>query len=106
VDARTLTKIRRGLLGIDATLDLHGHTRETGHLAVIRFVLESQAQGKKLVLIITGKGKAGKDGILKEELPRWLNETALRRAVIAYDNAGPRHGGGGAWYVRIRRFQL
>ncbi len=64
--------------------------------------MAAQARGVPLVLIITGKGRRS-GGTLREELPRWLRESPLREAIIAYDVAGPRHGGEGAWYVRIRK---
>jgi DNA-nicking Smr family endonuclease len=103
VDIRTRSKIKRGLISVDATLDLHGFTKATAHTALVKFITDAQTRGASLVLIITGKGREGKPGILREELPRWLNESPLRQAIIAYDVAGPHHGAEGAWYVRIRK---
>jgi DNA-nicking Smr family endonuclease len=103
LDKATAAKIRRGIASIEATLDLHGHTADTGFAALTRFIAQSKAQGLRTVLVITGKGAGEKGGVLKRMLPVWLDETALRGQIIAYDNAGPKHGGGGAWYVRIKR---
>lgn len=102
LDARSKASIRRGKQSVEAVLDLHGHTRDSAHAMLTRFIEAAQARGDKLVLIITGKGKLG-GGTLKTWLPRWLEETPLRGRIIAYDIAGPRHGGDGAWYVRIRK---
>ncbi len=60
--------------------------------------------GKRMVLVITGKGiTASKSGVLKESVPRWLNEPSLRRHVLAFDYAEPQHGGEGALYVLLKR---
>ncbi|MBN9009710.1 MAG: Smr/MutS family protein, partial [Rhizobiales bacterium] len=42
-------------------------------------------------------------GILRRSVPAWLDSAEFRALVAGYDEAGPRHGGGGALYVRIRR---
>jgi DNA-nicking Smr family endonuclease len=57
-----------------------------------------------MVLVITGKGiTASNSGVLKENVPRWLNEPSLRRHVLAFDYAEPQHGGEGALYVLLKR---
>lgn len=102
LDKPSLMRIRRGSVSIEATLDLHSHSKASAHLAVLRFIADARERGLRLVLVITGKGRKG-GGALREEFPRWLSESPLREAIIAYDNASPRHGGEGAWYVRIRK---
>lgn len=103
LDRPTSAKIRRGVLAIEATLDLHGATQETAHALLIRFIAQAEARSLRTVLVITGKGRGGKDGVLRRLLPLWLDESPLRERIIAYDVAGPRHGGGGAWYIRIKK---
>ena len=102
LDKETLARIRRKLTAIEATFDLHGHTRHTGYDALAAFLRKAHAGGLRTVLIVTGRGRAGVEGILRTELPRWLGETALRGIVMAYDSALPAHGGSGAFYVRLR----
>jgi DNA-nicking Smr family endonuclease len=102
LDHPTQKKIRREKMTIEATLDLHGHTQVTAHMALIGFIEAARAQGIRLALVITGKGKAG-GGSLRTLLPRWLEEPSLREAVSGYSPANARHGGEGAWYVRIRK---
>jgi DNA-nicking Smr family endonuclease len=102
IDSRTHKKLRRETLEIEATIDLHGHTRDSAHAMLIRFIADCRARGMRRVLVITGKGRMG-GGALRGLLPLWLHESPLLEAVIAYDKAGPRHGGEGAWYVRIRK---
>jgi DNA-nicking Smr family endonuclease len=105
VDARTLTKLRRGLLPIDASLDLHGLSQERAHTALARFLAGQQAKGVRCVRVVTGKGlKADWSvGTLRAAVPRWLNEPPLRSLVLAFAYARADDGGAGALYVLLRR---
>ncbi len=104
VDRRRTERLRRGRLPVEARLDLHGYTQSQAHAALDRFLGEVQARGLRCVLVITGKGtttEAG--GVLRAQVPRWLNEPANRARVLAFDYAQPKHGGLGALYVLLRR---
>ena len=105
VDRRTATRFRRGLMPMDAKLDLHGHTRESGRQALTGFLRAHRAAGRRCVLVVTGKGL--KDdwsvGALRQALPGWLNAPDLRRLILAYCQAQPHHGGSGAVYILLRR---
>jgi DNA-nicking Smr family endonuclease len=60
--------------------------------------------GRRCVLVITGKGIwRSEAGILREMVPRWLNEAPNRARVLAIAHAQPRHGGQGALYVLLKR---
>jgi DNA-nicking Smr family endonuclease len=54
------------------------------------------------VLVITGKGTAGK-GVIRQALPNWLDEAPLSEQVVAYHTAKPKDGGTGAWYLKLRQ---
>ena len=104
VDRRRTERLRRGRLPVEARLDLHGYTQDRAHAALGQFLGESQARSLRCVLVITGKGtttEAG--GVLRAQVPRWLNEPANRARVLAFDYAQPKHGGLGAIYVLLRR---
>ncbi len=104
VDRRSAQRLTRGQLPVEAALDLHGHTQDQAHAALERFLSEVQARGLRCVLVITGKGttkEAG--GVLRAQVPRWLNEPANRARILAFDYAQPKDGGLGALYVLIRR---
>jgi DNA-nicking Smr family endonuclease len=118
-DRRTAQKLARGQLEPDARIDLHGTTLATAHVQLHQFIRNCQNRGDRLVLVITGKGAspfAGhtlhgyqhydspeRDGKLRREVPHWLHEPAFRALVIGFQPAHPRHGGGGAFYLRLRR---
>ena len=102
LDRRTAQRLRRGRIAIDARFDLHGHTQHSAHAALLRFVERARARGCRHVLVVTGRGAEG-GGILKRTVPRWLQEPAFHRHVVAFHEAGARHGGAGALYVVLRR---
>jgi len=99
VDKRTAERLRRGQLPIEARLDLHGHARETAYPTLSGFLAAAWESGRRNVLIVTGKGQ----GILKEAVPRWLNESPNRGRILMVAQAQPKDGGGGALYVLLRR---
>jgi DNA-nicking Smr family endonuclease len=111
MDAKLHTRMTRGRLAPEARLDLHGMTLAEAHPELVRFVLGAQAQGLRLVLIITGKGKPPPDhdplprrtGLLRHQVPVWLRQPPLGPAVQQVAEAHLRHGGAGALYVYLRR---
>lgn len=111
MDRRTHQKMTRGSLSPEARIDLHGMTLAEAHPQLIRFVLSAQAQGKRLVLVITGKGKMADDGgpiparvgVLRHQVPHWLSMAPLGPLVLQISPAHVRHGGHGAYYVYLRK---
>ncbi len=104
VDRRRSDRLRRGQLPVEARLDLHGYTQDQAHSALDHFLGEAQARSLRCVLVITGKGTTtDSGGVLRAQVPRWLNEPANRARVLAFDYAQPKHGGLGALYVLMRR---
>lgn len=109
IDRKLKTKLSRGSAGIDAKLDLHGHTQAEAKSRLLRFLETAQAREHALVLVITGKGKRSDDsrasegGVLKRQVPLWLSLPEFRSLVIGFEEAGIRHGGAGALYIRVRR---
>lgn len=103
IDRRTLRKIARGTMAIDARIDLHGMTEAEAHGALVRFIETSVASRRRVVLVITGKGSGGEGrGILRRAVPHWLTGRELGRHVVSFGTAQPVHGGDGALYVRLR----
>ena len=102
LDKRTRTRLRRGQVDIEATIDLHGLTRTEAHRALNAFLEGSQNAGRRSVLVITGKGSRG-EGVLRDSVPHWLNAEPNRRMIRAFSHAAPKDGGQGALYVLLKR---
>jgi DNA-nicking Smr family endonuclease len=109
IDRRTDDRLRRGRVGIDGRIDLHGMTQSQAHAALNSFVLRGWHEQRRCLLVITGKGSTGRGsggqgmGVLRQVVPRWLNESPLRPLVLAIHRAQPKDGGEGALYVLLKR---
>nr|WP_247884932.1 Smr/MutS family protein [Azospirillum formosense] len=104
IDRRTADRFSRGEMEIDGRIDLHGMSQAQAHGALSGFVHRAWHEGRRCVLVITGKGTyTGGVGVLRQSVPRWLADAALRPMVLAVRPAQPRHGGDGALYVLIKR---
>ena len=102
LDRRSAERMKKGEMVIDATLDLHGMTQDAAHGALSAFVGRAYESGRRCLLVITGKGKQG-PGILRAQVPRWLNQSPLRERILGFSQARPQHGGDGALYVLVKR---
>ncbi len=104
---RERARLARGKGEIDARLDLHGMTQVRAHHALLGFLQRAHSEGLTFVLVITGKGKAGKveqeRGVLRRQVPHWLSLPEFRALVVGFEEAHIGHGGEGALYVRVRR---
>jgi DNA-nicking Smr family endonuclease len=112
-DRNSIRKIRGGRMEIEARVDLHGMRQDEAHAALRAFLMRCHGRGMRFVLVITGKGRSpasgdtiaayeGERGILRRNVPRWLEEPDVRNIVVSYTTAAIRHGGEGALYVHLR----
>lgn len=121
LDRKSQQRVRRGKIEVDAKIDLHGMRQSEAHQALIARVSRARLDGKRVLLVVTGKGasKGGstKDGsghgsqpfwargggVLKAQVPKWLREDPLRSMIFSVQEAHQRHGGAGALYVFLKR---
>lgn len=111
MDAKAHKRLTRGRMEPEARLDLHGMTLAQAHGSLTQFILASRAAGRRLVLVITGKGKLREDtgpippqtGLLRRQVPLWLREPPLAGTVLDITEAHRKHGGSGALYVYLKR---
>lgn len=119
MDRRTAQRLGRGQIEPEARLDLHGEGLETARVKLLHFLSGQRHQGVRFVLIITGKGASPfarhtlhgnthfhapeREGRLRREVPLWLHEESFRLHAVGFQPAHPKHGGGGAYYVRLRK---
>jgi DNA-nicking Smr family endonuclease len=111
MDKRVYDQLRRGKAHPEARIDLHGMTVADAHSALTAFILRAHADGRRLVLVITGKGQGGgrdwhapeNRGVLRRQVPHWLGLPPLAPVILQVVDAHQRHGGSGAFYVYLRR---
>ncbi len=111
LDRKKARRLRQGRMKPEARLDLHGMNVARARPALERFILDAHARGHRLVLVITGKGRAapeipfasGPGGVLRRSVPAWLNAPPLSHCVLGVREAHARHGGAGACYVILRK---
>ena len=87
---------------ISASFDLHGHSQDSAWNILPQFLAREQARGSRCVVVITGKGRLG-GGVLRRNFLHWLEMPEARALISGYAPAHARHGGGGAWYVFLRK---
>ena len=105
LEPRVRKKLKQGAFALDATLDLHGLTREPARAALERFIQDGRVAGHRCVLVIHGRGLNSVDAIpvLKLGVQEWLTRGRSARHVLAFCSATPADGGAGAVYVLLRR---
>ena len=113
IDGHTVEKLKRGELQPKARIDLHGMTEAAAHAALLSFLAGAQARGIRLALVVTGVGNPrseedaawmrSRHGVLKQMVPRWLNEKEFAALAVGTAPAHIRHGGEGALYVYLRK---
>ena len=82
VDTATWQRFHRGQLGGVRKLDLHGMTARDAFAALRAFLRAAHADRVRGVEIVTGRGREG-EGVLRRELPHWLNLPEIRPLVLA-----------------------
>ncbi|NNK16066.1 MAG: DNA mismatch repair protein MutS [Sulfitobacter sp.] len=111
MDQKAFGKMKRGKLKPEGRIDLHGMTLDRAHPALTRFIMSAHQSGKRLVLVITGKGKQRDEGgpipvrhgVLRHQVPQWLSMAPLSSIVLQVTQSHVSHGGQGAYYVYLRR---
>ena len=104
IEKNKLKRIKSGKINIEGTIDLHGFSIKEARARLQLFVGESFQRNKRLLLIITGKGRNSKPNIhgkkqtINSEINNWLSEDFYRDKVQYISKALDKHGGEGAYY--------
>jgi DNA-nicking Smr family endonuclease len=101
LDDRRWRDLRRGKIRPERTLDLHGRFAQDAHAAVRAFLADAYAEGLRCVAVITGRGSSPEGGVLRRELPHWLNAPDPRRILLGA--AHPHSANTGAVHLLLRR---
>ena len=85
----------------EGVIDLHGYRLQTARIILHNYIVNAYEKKIRNILIITGKGH-NNTGVLKKEVPLWLNDKTLINLLINYETAPTKFGGEGALLVRIK----
>jgi len=98
-------RLRRGVLPIDARLDLHGMRVQEARVQLDLFLRTMRARGERCLLVVHGKGEHSPQGVgvLRGEMGAWLSQGPSSQHVAAFATAREADGGEGAVYVLLRR---
>ena len=101
VQKNVLKKLRKGHFGLDASIDLHGLTRQEANQHLSKFLHFSIEDGYRCVHIIHGKGYRSPDNhpVLKNDINVWLRQ---HQEVLAFCSTPPKDGGTGAVFVLLK----
>ncbi len=100
---KNIKDFSKGNVFIENKLDLHGYNLVEAKNLLENFINQSVKNNKRLILVITGKGKE-EEGIIKNNIISWLNTKDLRNKILAVNYASKKHGGSGAFYILLRKF--
>jgi len=93
-------KLRKGEWSIQGQIDLHGLRSDEARNAMGQFIRDAKRTGWRCVRVVHGKGlgSPGKEPVLKSKVQRWLVQ---KKEVLAFVQAKPSDGGGGALVVLL-----
>ncbi|UCE52587.1 MAG: Smr/MutS family protein [Desulfobacterales bacterium] len=104
VNPEITKRLHRGDFSVQGHIDLHGLNVGDAHQAFEAFLRQSIAMGKRVVLIIHGRGLSSPaEPILKTKVYEWLTSGPWRKWVMAFSSARWCDGGAGATYVLLRQ---
>lgn len=104
VNREVTKRLHNGEFSIQGHIDLHGLTVESARETFENFLKESISTGKRMVLIVHGRGLSSPaKPILKTKVIKWLTTGPWRKWVMAFTSARWCDGGAGATYVLLRK---
>ena len=105
LDPLVFGKLKAGAYSPEAHVDLHGQNIEQAHATLRNFVKDAYQNGKRHLIIITGRGKNSPGGmpVLRERVQTWFTRDPFKRVVLGFCSAKPGDGGAGALYLLLRR---
>ena len=99
------------------SIDLHGYTLEQANKSIENFIIKSHQEKINKLIVVTGKGihsqnekdpYVSKDlSILKYSVPEFIsNNKNLMKIIYEMEDAKIEDGGGGAFYIFLKKNKL
>jgi DNA-nicking Smr family endonuclease len=82
IDTATWQRFRTGKLLAARRLDLHGMTAQRAFHALVAFLRTAHAEQLRCVEVVTGRGTGEAGGVIRRELPHWLNLPEIRPLIL------------------------
>ncbi len=101
VDDYSWRRFHQGDMRVEKRLDLHGMVAQEAYMCLMEFMDVATRRGLRCVEIITGLGTGQEGGILRRELPHWLEKPEIRSRILGL--AYPHMGNKGSVRVLLRR---
>ncbi|GBR08358.1 Smr/MutS family protein [Asaia siamensis] len=102
LDTTSWNALASGKMKPQKRLDLHGHFAQDAFHKFHHFLHASSAQGIRCVEVITGLGSGQEGGVIRQELPHWLERGDLRPLVLAVVHTHKRNKGAVRILLRAR----
>ena len=88
-------------------VDLHGYTVDEAYQKVLSFLKINSKRKNLLHIIVTGLGNKSQGnefftGKIRKQFPHWLETEPFQKIVKSYSPCKIKHGGLGAFYVKLR----
>lgn len=94
-------RLSRGQMSVDAKLDLHGYIVQDAFEAFLQFMRRSRGMGWRCVEIVTGLGSGARGGMIRKELPLWLQRGDIAPMVLGVVHS--HRGNQGALRLLLRK---
>ncbi|MCI2009125.1 MAG: Smr/MutS family protein [Acetobacter peroxydans] len=104
VDDYNWRRFSQGGMRADLRLDLHGMVAQDAFRRLMEFLDVATRRGARCVEIITGLGSGQEGGVLRRELPLWLERPEIRPRILGL--AYPHVGNKGSVRVLLRRRKI
>ncbi len=88
-------------------VDLHGHTVDEAYQKVYSYLKSNFKKKNLLHIVIMGLGNKSEGeefftGKIRKQFPQWLETEPFQKIVKSYSPCKIKHGGLGAFYVKLR----
>lgn len=104
MDRKTEIRLKKGMMSYEAKMDFHGMGVDKAYGRFVSFLEGAYLADKRMVLVVTGKGDLLKGGgIIRQSFLRWINEPTITKYILTCQNAQPKDGGAGAFYLYLKK---